>query len=130
MGYTLLAVAKTFVVFVNAALRDPDIGIAAFETVAEPKLVGLDKRKNLFESNGVSLPDNQELLAVSDQLRDVLAEQAEGRIRHHDVRLLQKFDAFFTSEISISIKLLDVSVFMVAVVHELDAMPVLLVSCR
>ena len=51
------------------------------------------------------------------------------RIRHHDVGLLQKFDALLAPEVSVSTKLLDVSVFIFAVVNELDAVPVLLVAC-
>ena len=43
--------------------------------------------------------------------------------------MLQKFDAFFTSEISISIKLLDVSVFMFAIVYQLYSSTVFPVSC-
>ena len=44
--------------------------------------------------------------------------------------MLQKFDALLAPEVSIPTKLLDVSVFIVAIIYKLDAMPVLLVARR
>lgn len=59
------------------------------------------------------------------------------RIRHHDVSLLQKFDALFASEVAIPFELFDLDLLVVdrpvpvsvAVVNELDAAPVLLIAC-
>ena len=55
----------------------------------------------------IQVPDDKELLSKLHQLRDILPEQGERRIRHNDVRLFQQFDAFRRSEVSVALELVD-----------------------
>ena len=80
--------------------------------------------------NSIYIPDNQKLLIILDKLSDIFAEQRKRRIGHHDVRFIQQLHALFAPEISISIKLLDVSSFMVAIVYKLYSATVFPVSSR
>ena len=48
------------------------------------------------------ISNNQEFLLILHQLRYILAKKGEGRVGHHDIRLLQQFDALGAAEISIS----------------------------
>ena len=46
------------------------------------------------------VPDDQELLPVLHELGDVLAEEGEGRVGDHDVRLFQERDALGAAEVA------------------------------
>ena len=57
------------------------------------------------------MTDNQKLLVMLNQLRHILPEQRKGRIRHHDVRVLQQHDALFTAEIAIALQVMHADFF-------------------
>ena len=54
--------------------------------------------------NGVQVADDEELLAVLDELCDIFAEEGERRIGDDDVGLLEEFDAFGGAEVAVAFK--------------------------
>src|SRR5574344_2356507 len=76
-------------------------------TYAEPKFIFLDKRENFLIGDCVFVSDDEKLLAVFHELRHILAEQAERRISHHDIRFFEERDAFFGAEVSVAFKRAD-----------------------
>ena len=54
--------------------------------------------------NGVQVADDEELLAVLDELCDIFAEEGERRIGNDDIRLLQEFYALGGTEVSVAFK--------------------------
>ena len=63
-------------------------------------------RKYLFVFYGVHITNNHTLFVVVNQLLDVLAEQTERRISNHNVGLLEQFDAFRASEVTVAFECL------------------------
>src|SRR5574344_230509 len=76
-------------------------------TYAEPKFIFLDKRENFLIGDCVHAPDNEKLLAVFHELRYILAEQAERRIRDDHIRLFEERYALFGAEVSVAFKRAD-----------------------
>ncbi|MDE0066482.1 MAG: hypothetical protein OXN44_06380 [Acidimicrobiaceae bacterium] len=70
----------------------------------EAHLAVLDEREGFLVGDRVLLAEDQELLAVLDKLGDVLAEQAERRVGHHDVGLFQQRRALRATEIAVTFK--------------------------
>lgn len=68
----------------------------------QPYFILNNQWKDFFVGYRVLIPYNQELLLILHQLRYILAKKGEGRIGHHDIRLLQQFDALGAAEISVS----------------------------
>ena len=67
---------------------------------AHPQFVVLDERKDLLEGDRILVPDDQEPLFVVHELRDVFAEEGEGRVGDHNVRLLQQPHALGAAEVT------------------------------
>ena len=95
-NHTLSVVASSG----NVLIRRYEVRGSPFEAIAQPDLVAFNQRENLFVSNGILMPDNQELLIILHQLRHVFAEERKGRIGHHDVCLAQKVDALLRAEVA------------------------------
>ena len=70
--------------------------------ISQPNLVLLDEGKNFLVRDGILIPDNQELLVILNQLRNILPEQRKRRIGDDDVRLFQEFNTFSASKVSIA----------------------------
>jgi len=83
-------------------LRNVEIGVAFRETIAEPNLVVLDKRKYLLVRYRILRPYDDKLLAVFDELRHVFAEEGEGRVGGHHVCFFQHFHAFSRAEVAVA----------------------------
>ena len=77
------------------------IRIAILESISEPDPICFDEIKNLLVRYRIFATDDDELLLVFDQLRDVFPEQGKGWIRNNDICFLQKFDAFLATEVAI-----------------------------
>ena len=60
--------------------------------------------KYLLIFNCVYIADDEELLAVLDELGDVFAEEGERRVGDDDVGLLEEFDAFGGAEVAVAFK--------------------------
>ena len=73
------------------------------DTRTKPNLVGHDQREHLLVLQRIHIPDDQKLLLVLHELRDILAEQRERRIGDDDVGLLQKLDALAAPEVAIAL---------------------------
>ena len=52
-----------------------------------------------------------------NELVEILVDNRKGRIGHHDVGLLQKFDALLAPEVAVPFELLDVNIFMVTIIY-------------
>ena len=61
--------------------------------------------------NGIHVSYYQELLLILHQLRYRLAEERERRVGHHDVRLLEQFDALGAAEVAVAPQGADADLF-------------------
>ena len=52
----------------------------------------------------VHIADNEKLLVVLDELRDVFAEEGERRIGDDDIGFLEEFDAFGRAEVAVALE--------------------------
>lgn len=86
----------------SVSLRYIEQHILPLRGDAEPHPVVLDQGENLLVRDGVLIPDDEELLAVLNQLGDVFAEQRERRVGHHNIRLCQQLDALRAAKIAVA----------------------------
>ena len=69
----------------------------------QPDLVGLYKGEDFLIGDSVDITYDDKHLPMLYQLSDIFAEEGEGRVGDDDIRLLEKLDTFWTSEVSISL---------------------------
>jgi len=81
-----------------------EVGHVAFESIPKPELVLLYQGKKSLVLDRVLVANDQELLVVLEQLRDILAEQREGWVGYHDVCLLQQFDGLRAAEVAVTLQ--------------------------
>ena len=82
-------------------VRDTEPLLAAV-VVAKPEPVFLDELEDFAVGDGVLVAEDEELLAVLDELADVLAEERERRVGDDDVGLVQQRDAFGGAEVAVT----------------------------
>ena len=73
----------------------------------QPYFILNNQWKDFFVGYRILISNNQELLLILHQLRYILAKKGEGRVGHHDIRLLQQFDALWATEIPVSFQWTD-----------------------
>ena len=95
------------------------------EPIAKPYAVIHEQGEYLLVRDGILVSDDQKLLLVLHELRDILAEQRERRIGDDDVGLLQELNAFGAAEIAVPLELPDRHL---VVVDDQVAVPVALVD--
>ena len=88
-------------------VRHAELAVAAVDARAEPEPVGLDEGKYFLVRERVDVSDDEELLAVPDELGDVFAEERERRVRDDDIGLLQERDALRAAEVAVTPKCVD-----------------------
>ena len=59
------------------------------------------------------MPNDEELLAILEKLRDVLAEEREGRIRDDDIGLPEQLNTLGTAEVDIALQGVDANLLWV-----------------
>ena len=69
---------------------------------AGPQAVVLNEREDFLVGDGVLGADDDEALAFLFQQADVLAEEAEGRVGHHYVGLIQQLQALGAAEVAVA----------------------------
>lgn len=79
-------------------LRHAELAVSAVDARAEPEPVRLDEGEDLLVRERVDVPDDEELLAVLDELGDIFAEERERRVRDDDIGLLQERDALSAAD--------------------------------
>lgn len=80
---------------------DPEPLLAAV-VVAEPEPVVLDELEDFAVGDRVLVAEDEELLAMLDELGSVFTEERERRVGDYDVGLLQQGDAFGGAEVAVT----------------------------
>lgn len=82
------------------AVGDKELPVPRVDASSDPHLVVHKQREEHLGGDGAYVADDEEPLVVGDERRNVVAEEAEGRVGDHDVRLIEETEAFPAPEVS------------------------------
>ena len=73
-------------------IGDIKLSVTGVYRNAYPHLIVLDERENLFIMNCIHVTDDDKLLFMLNQLRDIFPEQGKWRVCHDNIYFVRLFD--------------------------------------